>query len=260
MGAQFRIVLILAALAAAPSLGSTCLAQTATPENTGPNTNIVRWAKGTYAYQTISDKRARGSERFYLNVHPDGSRSMIMWHDLAARNAQFSVMLRVAANFRPLEAYATYWTAPGYKGSALMTVAGDTLSIVSNGPLGVKTDTVKVPERFSIGTHPVSGDGWHMWYETADLKGPQKDGMIYSMEASADNTKPVMGTLRPLVFERIGPEKITVPAGTFETVRYKLSEVADMWVLPQDRLTVRQTNTLRDLDYVLTEYAAGGAK
>lgn len=259
---QFRAILILgiafagAATAQTPPTTPSAI-PTAQAENTGPNANITRWASGTYDYLTIKDKRARGTERFYMNAYPDGSRSMIMWHDLAARNAQFSVMLRVAANFRPLEAYVTYWTANGYKGSALMTVAGDKLTAISNGPQGSSTQSITVPERFSIGSHPLSGDGWHMWYEDPAAKGPQTQGQIYSMEATPDNTKPVSGTLLPLQFERIGPEKITVPAGTFDTVKYKLSGVSDVWILPQDRLVVRMTNSLRDLDYVLREFATG---
>lgn len=83
------------------------LAQAPMPpvDNAGSNASIVRRAGGTYAYTTISDGRHRGAEHFQLLVHPDGSRTMMTWHDLSARNAQFSVVLRVASTFRPLEAY-----------------------------------------------------------------------------------------------------------------------------------------------------------
>lgn len=226
------------------------------PENTGPNTNITRWAEGTYTYQSLNEKRPRAWEKFHMNVHPDGSRTMIMWHDLFARNNQFTVVLRVAANFRPLESYLSYWTPNGYKGSNFTTVMGDKLSAVTNGPIGQITQSLTIPERVSIGTHPVAADGWHTWYEDAKAKGAQK-GTLYSVEATADNNKPPLGVLIPFEFERLGKEKITVPAGTFDTIKYKLGGASDAWVTEQDKLMIRVVNAPRNLEYVLTEFKSG---
>ncbi|MCB2109113.1 MAG: hypothetical protein KDE14_15490, partial [Rhodobacteraceae bacterium] len=52
----------------------TACAQTppAASENTGPNANIVRWAEGKYIYYGDNGARERGTEKFRLNVHPDG--------------------------------------------------------------------------------------------------------------------------------------------------------------------------------------------
>jgi hypothetical protein len=250
---------LLAILIAGAALAHAAAAQTPAtppPENTGPNTGIVRWAAGKYLYRTADGARERGWERFHLNVHPDGSRTMIMWHDLYARNNQFSVMLRVAADFRPLESYLTYWTPNGYKGSNFISLGGGTLSAVVNGPLGQITQRLAVPERISVGTHPVAADGWHTWYEDAKAKGPQK-GTLYSVEATADVTKPPLGTLIPFEFERLGRETITTPAGRFETVKYKLGGASEAWLLEQDKIMVRVLNAPRNLDYVLTEFASG---
>ena len=130
-------------------------------ENTGPNAAIVRRASGVYRYETIADARLRGEERFQLLVHPDGTRTMLMWHDLAARNAQFTVVLRNDAAFRPLEAFASYWNAGRFKGSAHFLVEGTRLTAQASGPAGVVPQATVVPEWFSIGTHPVAGDGVH---------------------------------------------------------------------------------------------------
>jgi hypothetical protein len=247
----------LATLAAA-ALSSFALAQQPTPppENTGPNTNIVRWASGTYLYRTADGKRERAWERFHMNVHPDGSRTLIMWHDLYARNNQFTVVLRVAANFRPLESYLSYWTPNGYKGSNFIVVNGDKLTATTNGPQGTITQTLDVPETVSIGTHPVAGDGWHTWYEKAGATGAQK-GTLYSVEATADNAKPPLGTLIPFEFEPLGKEKVTTPAGTFNTVKYKLGGASEAWILEQDRIMIRVLNAPRNLEYLLTEFKSG---
>ncbi len=250
----FKILVV-----AATVLASHAWAQVAAPtqaENTGPNTNIKRWAEGTYTYQTLSDKRKRGWEKFHMNVHPDDSRTMIMWHDLFARNNQFTVVLRVAPNFRPLEAYLSYWTPNGYKGSNFITVMGDKLNAASNGPTGQLTQALTIPEKISIGSHPVAADGWHTWYEDAKVKGPQK-GTLYSMDATADINKPPLGTLVPFEFERVGKEKVTVPGGTFDTIKYKLGGVSEAWITEQDKLMVRVINGPRDYEYLLTEFKSG---
>lgn len=250
----FKIALVGASVFASHAWAQ--VAPQAQPENTGANTNIVRWAEGTYTYQVLSDKRKRAWEKFHMNVHPDGSRTMIMWHDLFARNNQFTVALRVAANFRPLEAYLSYWTPNGYKGSNFITVMGDKLNAASSGPTGQLTQALSAPEKMSIGTHPVAADGWHTWYEDVKAKGPQK-GTLYSIEATADNNKPPLGTMIPFEFEHLGKEKVTTPAGTFDTVKYKLGGASEAWVTEQDKLMIRVVNGPRDLEYLLTEFKSG---
>lgn len=220
-------------------------------ENQGPNAAILRRASGVYRYEALSDGRLRGEERFQLLVHPDGTRTMMVWHDLFARNAQFSVMLRNGANFLPLEAFVSYWNAGSFKGSAHFRVQGAQLAATSSGPAGVVTQLTELPKSFSIGTHPVAADGWHTaGYEGA--RGGVQSLTLYSLEAGTDPTKPVLGTLRPLSVERIGTEMVEVPAGRFEAERWRLAGVNDLWVVGPDRLVVKSVIAARDLQYVLT--------
>ena len=228
----------------------------AEPENTGPNVNVLRWAEGKFAYRSLKDQRDRGWERYRLTVHPDGSRTMLMWHDVFARNSQFTVMYRATKDFRPIQAFISYWTAAGFKGTALINVEGDKLTSISTGPSGQQTETITVPSRFSLGSHPVSADGWHMAAEDAKAKGIQT-GTVYSMEASTDLSRLPVGTLRPQEFKNLGQETITVPAGQFECTHYQVSGTVDVWITSEDRLMVRMVNAPRDLDYVLTEFSAG---
>ena len=222
-------------------------------ENTGPNAAIVRRASGTYRYETLGDARRRGEERFTLLVHPDGSRTLNVWHDLAARNAQFTVVLRTAADFRPLEAYVSYWNGARFKGSAHFLVDGGRLTATSRGPAGRVPQELDVPARFSIGTHPVAGDGWHAAASYDLARGGRQTLQFYSLEASTDLARPVLGTLRPLEAERVGEEEVEVPAGRFKAVRWRLSGVNDLWVVGEDQLVVKSVIAARDLQYVLTE-------
>lgn len=221
-------------------------------ENTGPNTSIVRRAAGVYRYETIKDGRLRGEERWQFLAHPDGSRTLITWHDLAARNAQFSVILRVAESFRPLEAFVSYWNGGAFKGSAHFRVDGAKLTADSAGPYGVRNETIDVPDRFSIGTHPVAGDGWHTWTAKPDVQGVQTSA-LYGLEAGTDVSKAVLGKLGPLKVEIVGPESIEVPAGRFATIHVRLAGLNDLWITARDRLVIKSVIAARDLQYVLVE-------
>ena len=184
-------------------------------------------------------------------VHADGSRSLLMWHDLFARNAQFTVALRVAADFRPVEAYASYWNGGAYKGASLIRVAGKHLSVSFGGPAGQIDQTIDVPAVFSLGTHPVAGDGWHVAGLDAKVTGAQTLSLA-SVEASTDINRPMLVTVVPLQVERMGSERITVAAGTFDTTHYRLAGVNDIWVLDDDLIVVKSVSTTRGLEYELT--------
>ena len=221
-------------------------------ENTGPNTTIVRRASGTYRYETLGGGRVSGEERFQLLVHPDGTRTMLMWHDLAARNAQFTVVLRNDAQLRPLEAFVSYWNGGRFKGSAHFLVEGTRLTAQASGPAGVVPQATVVPPWFSIGTHPVAADGWHTAGFDAARDGEQVS-TLYSLEAGTDPMKPVLGTLVPLKLERLGDETVEVPAGRFAATHWRIAGVNDLWVVGPDRLVVKSVIPARDLQYLLVE-------
>jgi len=219
----------------------------------GPNTSVRRWLEGEYAYTTLSDGRDRGWERFRMTVHPDGTRSLLMWHGLRARSAQFTVLLRTAATFEPLEGYVSYWNDGKFKGSASLFRDGDRLDVESHGAWGEVREQPVVASPFSIGTHPISGDGWHLWVESLG-PGPAR---VFGLEAGADPDKPIRGALRELPFERLGEERITVPAGEFDTVHYRLGGRTDVWLHGEDRLMVRMRNVAADREYLLTRLDTG---
>jgi hypothetical protein len=225
-------------------------------ENRGPNTNIVRWAKGTYLYRGISDGRERGTEDWTLTVHPDGSRTMRMWNDLYARNGHLTATLRVAQDFRPIEAYVSYWTQGQFKGSGMFAVNGRTLEAITNGPQGRINETIEVPEGFSIVTHPLAGDGWHTWYYDR-VQGGEQTGSIYNIDSMPDLTKPTIGKLEPQALEFIGEETIKVPAGTFDATHFLIGGVGDVWTMDPDSILVKFSWEQFGLEYVLASYSSG---
>ena len=149
------------ALAAMLALGAgtvtPSLAQTT--ENTGPNVNVVREFSGTLRLQTKTDKRYRGVEAWRMFVHRDGSRTMMLSKDFVAVNALQIMTAHVAADFRPIDVYASYWVADGYRGSIRVAIEGHRLRAVSEGPIGVHEDMLDVPEEISAVTHGESMTG-----------------------------------------------------------------------------------------------------
>jgi hypothetical protein len=226
---------------------------TGTPAPAAANASVLRWAEGEYAYTTLDGSRDRGWERFRTTVHPDGSRSLMMWHGLRARSAQFTVLLRTTPAFEPLEGYVSYWNEGKFKGSASIFRDGHVLDLESHGAWGSLHERVPVDSPFSIGTHPIAGDGWHLWVESRG-PGPAR---VFGLEAGADPGKPVRGELREMPFERIGAERISVPAGEFDTVHYRIAGRTDVWLHGEDRLMVRMRQAQSDREYVLTRYHGG---
>jgi len=257
-----RPLLVAAALAtvvALPGVASQAQSQQPGPptENTGPNKSIARWAEGEYTYLEAATGAQRGFERFRLTVHPDGSRTLLMWHDLTARNAQFTVILRTDASFRPYEASVSYWNAGQYKGFASLMVDGETLHLSSSGSYGTVEQEVEVPEKFSIGSHPIAGDGWHLWLEEPGQDPASFEAKVFGLDAAADPMRPITGRLTPMPVERIGTERITVPAGTFDTVHYRIAGRSDVWIHGEDRMMIRMRMQGAGLEYVLRRLETG---
>ncbi len=235
-------------------IGTGVHAQDRPPENPGPNTNIAHWASGKHVFRTIEDHRVRGEEHFRLSVHPDGTRTMMVWKDLFAGNSHLHIVMRVEPSFRPLEAYGSYWQRDGYKGSIRVIVDGDTLHAVGWGPNGIGGHTLSVPYNLTLVTHGEGLNAWSMWGEFEP--GEQKPLVAYNISPVRNASAPVLGSLVEGEVTFVGEETITTPAGTFETV-HMASSFMDTWATKNDRILVLQQIKSRGLEYVLVELAAG---
>lgn len=249
-------LLSILALAARP-----VAAQTAPPENTGPNASIVRTVTGKMSFRTLSDGRIRGGEDFRLLVHPDGTRQIFISKDFKAVNGQQSMISRVDARFRPLETWASYWTRDGFKGSIYVTVSGNDLNAVALGPKGRVETALRVPDDVSVVHHGEVMNGWYYWSEDPASKA-QQTASVYILNAAPRGDAQVAGFLAESKFTRLGTEKVTTPAGTFDAVHYQLAgvEALEMWIAGEDRLLVRQVDAKNDREYILTEMTISPAR
>jgi hypothetical protein len=224
------------------------------PENTGPNSNVVREVVGTLRLQTRTDKRYRGVEEWRIFVHGDGSRTMILSKDFVAVNALQIMTAHVSRDFRPVDVFATYWVKGGYRGSIRAAVDGNELRAVSEGPRGRHEEVLVVPHELSVVTHGESMNGWYLWQGQRDADGVHQ-ATYFNINPGADAQSAVTGRLHPATFTYLGTETVTVPAGTFETERYLLANI-EMWIAGEDRILVKQIIVDEDKEYVLTRLEA----
>jgi hypothetical protein len=219
------------------------------------NAALTAHFRGVYRNETLDTQEWRGEETFDLWVHADGSRTLNVLTNLAARSALFDVNLRSDSQFNPLEAFVRYWNQGAYKGSGHFWLEDHQLQITSGGPLGRQTASLAVPASWSIGSHPVSADGWHT--ARFDPTGePVQTVSLLSIDASADVSKPVSGRFVPLKIEFIGEETLDVPAGRFMTQHYRLAGLNDLWVAEPHRIVIKSEIPVRNLRYVLTDWVS----
>ena len=223
-------------------------------ENTGPNVNVVREWAGTLLMQTKTDQRYRGVEQWRIFVHPDGSRTMMLSKDFVAFNALQIMTKRVAADFRPIDVYAAYWVQDGYRGSIRVTLDGDELRATSEGPGAPNTVIRTVPHEIAVITHGESMNGWYLWQGEPKSAEPQ-DLDEFNLTPRAAEGQNVQGVIRTGSYRYLGTETVTVPAGTFETERYRIMNI-EMWITGEDRILVKQIITDEDKEYVLTKLEA----
>ncbi len=213
------------------------------------NPSLVRVIEGRYENRELKGGRVIGVESFRLNVHADGSRCIAIWSNSATRGTQINADVCVDREFRPLQAYARYWTGGAYRGAAWITIDGANLSLHSSTGAGVTTLGVPVPARFSLGTHPISADAWHV---AALGSGGGAVATSFTLNPGGDRSTPLTGQLVQIPVERLAGERVTVPAGTFDTRRIRLVGRTDYWVVGEDWLVVRMA--AGDSERVLTEY------
>ena len=217
------------------------------------NPGIVRSAHGEYEYRSISDDHLTGTETFDLTVAPNGVRTMRANTDIFSRGVQANVVLRADRSFRPLDAYVGISTNGELKGSGFYVAGSDTLDAMVVDAAGRQTHShITVPARFSLGTHPLSLDGWSSWY-LDQTPGKVTRGSIYLINGDAKNDRPMLGTITPVDLEYIGSETITVPAGTFQTDHFRIANASELWVTGQDRLLVKYVWAAIDRQYLLTK-------
>lgn len=218
-----------------------------------------RTTRGRISYRGAGGVE-RGREWFHITVAPDGSRTMRTTSEIDDSQILRDVTLSVGPDWRPRDCYVRVCVADALMGAGWFEFGQrESRGTVLSQELGRLVQVLPTPERPPMfGAHQVAGDGW----QAALLSGPgpdrarQVDGILLSSVLPNGASGPMLATTSMLA-ESLGRERITVPAGTFDTMRYRFSpdglDPEDVWVLEDGLILVRSEWARYETTYELAE-------
>jgi hypothetical protein len=240
---------ILSLLAVIFTMPGAPLAQIAPPRETGV-VLVEKTYRGTNLCTNLDDGAPCGTERWLVTVYADGTRTIRTFLDMPNTASQITMVMRVDAEFRPIDAFANVYSTGRFLGSGFYAIEGHKLKQSINTPDGVFVDQIDVPEDFSLLLHPASADGWHYGYYDRNEAGQQASRQCTLGAAG----RSVMCAFSERILEFVGTETITVPAGTFETQRFKFGDSTELWLTGPDRIIVQHRYREGGSLYRLTEF------
>ncbi len=172
----------------------------------------------------------RGRERFSMTLFPDGRLvQRAQCHIAVAPDVDRDSVLTVDSTLRPIEAYVRIETGGQFTGSGWYYF-NDTHGTCEayTTQEGRVTYTEEVPPGpFCFFSHAIVGDAWMIVAKAPQTDNTRVETTLYTVTLNKQGaTGPALAT-KPFGVERVGPETVTVPAGTFETIRYRCGAVPE---------------------------------
>lgn len=217
-----------------------------------------RTIRGRLAY-VGPDGTERGREWFHVTCEQNGSRTMRSTCEIDDSQILRDVILTVGSDWRPRESYVRVCAQGALLGSAWFRFdEGSATAQISSESMGRVSQRVTTLGRTPMfGAHQVAGDGWQAGLLSPAANGPSRIEGILLCSALPNGASSPMITRTAMTAERLGTERITVPAGEFDTVHYRFSPDGlppeDVWVLPDDLILVRSVWSHYSTSYVLSE-------
>lgn len=217
-------------------------------------------SRGLISYRG-PDGIERGREWFHITVAPDASRTMRTVSEIDDSGILRDVVLTLDSHWRPREAFVRVTVHDEPVGAGWFEFERHRATAqVRSAELGRIQQIITIDGWAPMfGAHQVAGDGWQaalLGVEQADGDKAHISGVLLSSPLPNGASGPMLATTQ-MHAERIGPEVITVPAGTFDTVHYRFSPAGlaaeDVWVLPDDWTLIRSKWAHYNTSYELVE-------
>lgn len=224
------------------------------------NVNYTHWARGTYEYVKGDSGKFRGEDDFTLTVNADGTRTMRMFSLVQETGIMRDITHRVDKNFRPIETFTLTYRNGVRTGTGLFIFDGSKGRglVLSNS--GILTQEVEMPGFFAAVPHSMAADGWYFG-EYDKAKGGVQHVKLFNPHGGGDTNGSVLARIQTAPVKFIGKERITVPAGTFETERWQIinggannDDLYEVWVHGVDRIMVKLIDHPRDWVYNLKTF------
>lgn len=212
--------------------------------------------KIVYTGDTVGE---RGREWFTVTVHGNGDRTMRSVCEMDDSEVLRDVVYSVDKTWRPLDAFVRLTVKDAFMGSGWFRFTDGLVECESfTAEAGRTSQRVEVEVRpRTFGPHPVACDIWHL--AAFDLSSPKKiqtwpNAMSSPLSNGASGPMIGLGAIR---VEHIGPEEVTVPAGTFQCERFRFllkdRPPEELWCTVDDYIMVKIRWDLLETTYELVE-------
>ena len=208
------------------------------------------------------DGRERGREWFNVTKHDEGYRVIRAHCVMDDTEILRDVTHTMTHEFKPVETYVRLEVKGQHRGSGWFNFEGEDATCHSwMTEHGHVTQKIKVPGGVkSFGPHPVLCDCFHtaMYDHSSSQKIQNFSGILHSSPEPDGSSGPMMGQWE-FGIEFMGEESVTVPAGTFDTLKYRYHldnygwPPEDVWVMPGSRQLVKIRWDVLKTTYVLAE-------
>jgi hypothetical protein len=202
----------------------------------------------------------RGREWFTVTVHGDGTRTMRVHCEMDDKEVLRDVTYTVDGNWAPRDAFVRLTVEDKFMGSGWFRftdrfVECETLT-AAGGRMSQRVD-IDAPLK-SFGPHPVLSDMWHLSgfdFDSADNTQYWPNAVSSPLPNGASGPMISIGMIGA---ERLEPEEINVPAGTFQCEHFKFILIdkpsEELWFTRDDLQLVRVRWDLLETTYELTEF------
>lgn len=216
-----------------------------------PTPPTLRNTRGKIVY-VGDDNQERGREWFSVTYRRDGQVTLRAFCEIDDGKVERDVVQSMTSTFAPLDCFVRLHVDGKFLGTGWIRVTDtDAECDVFNAQLGRLHQIVKLAKpASSLVSHPLSTDA--LLLASFDHSKPERiqqwDGGLSTSPLLDGASGPLIGVGGKRSTEYVGPERITVPAGTFDTHHYRLLMSAradgsprsyDIWCTHPDFVFVR---------------------
>jgi len=186
---------------------------------------------GVFTYksdQPGNEDLMRGGERFSMTLFPDGRLvQRANCHIAVDPDIERDSVLSVDSKLRPVDAFVRIETGGQFTGTGWYHFTETEGTCEAYTALdGRITYTQHVPlGPFCFCTHSIVGDAWMIAAKAPTTDYTRVETTLYTVTLNKQGaTGPALIT-KPFALERVKAETVTVPAGTFDSVRYRCAAI-----------------------------------
>lgn len=188
-----------------------------------------------------------GREWFNIAVQPDGSRTLIARCEMDDDEVLRDVILAIDPEWRPLDLSVRLTVERRFQGTGWIRCTPHGVEMEScsreHGRLSQFHELDRWPA--ALGSHALVNDCWKL--QQFDLSRPREDQTFthqVAMSMAANGATGPLLSVYAVTIRYIGEERLTVPAGTFDTRHFAILfpgyPPLDCWVMAGDYTFVRQ--------------------